>query len=228
MPSSETGVLAQSVKYFTTSGANAPAWFLSLLCTGLYRCDGRYSTRRANYESGLIMQVLEGRGYVVSGGREHALHAGDMCLVDCYSPHAYGTRTGWKIIWAHFTGEYAKHICASVEGGAKILRPGPEGIHLNRLMLSLLEQFEGGPQLDDTSTHCALTELTSAFFRGRTSQGEPVDMDRITAYLSEHIAQSVSNADLAQLVHVSESQLTRLFQQRMGTMLRSITSLRPI
>ncbi|MBQ4086218.1 MAG: helix-turn-helix domain-containing protein [Clostridia bacterium] len=214
---SQPGILEPSTRYFTTSGANAPSWFLSLLCTGLYRCDGRYATRRANFESGLIMQVLEGRGYVLSGGLERTLQAGDLCLVDCYSPHIYGTHTGWKILWAHFAGDTARHICSSVEGGAKILRPGPEGLGLYRLLHSLLDQFEGGPQLDDAAVHCALTELTAAFFRTPAPTETSADLDRITAYLTENISRSVSNADLAQLVHVSESQLIRLFQQRMGT-----------
>jgi len=140
-----------------------------------------------------------------------------MCLVDCYNPHAYGTRTGWKILWAHFAGATARSICASVDGGVRILRPGSGGLELNRLLHSLFAQFEGSPKLDSAKVHCTLTSLIGAFFSTKGSAEGTDDIDRITAYLSENISQSLTNAQLAQAAHMSESQLIRLFQQHTGT-----------
>jgi len=140
-----------------------------------------------------------------------------MCLIDCFSPHAYGTRTGWKILWVHFAGSPARGICASVEGGVKILRPGSAGLELNHLLHSLFHQFEGGPKLDSAKTHSALTSLICAFFGADTQADSTADIDRVTAYLSENLSQDITNALLAQIAHMSESQLIRLFQQHTGS-----------
>ena len=212
----EKGVLLPSKAYFTSPDARAQSWFLSLMCTGLFDCGSDYATARTSYNSGLVMQVLEGKGYVLQGGRRASLRAGDFCLVDCFSPHSYGTQTGWKILWAHFAGAPARSICSSIQGTALILHPQAQGLHMHRRLLSLYEQFEGGPQLDDAEVHCAFTELITPFFQSR-HEGEPMNMDRIAACLSEHLADGISNAELARMAHMSESQFIRVFQQRKGT-----------
>lgn len=210
------GVLAPSKTYFTSPDASAPRWFLNLMCTGLFICDGSYALSRMNYESGLIMLVLEGRGYVVHGSYETVLRAGDLCLLDCFTPHAYGTRSGWRILWAHFSGASAKEICSSIEDGVQVLHPREDGPLLHRQLRALYDQFENGAHLDSAQIHTALTSLIVPFFSRASTQNESAGMDRIAAYISEHLADGVSNTELAQLAHMSESQLIRMFRRQKG------------
>lgn len=213
----EKGVRVPSKNYFRSSDASSPRWLLSLLCTGLFYCDPGYRTHRAGYDSGLVMEVLEGKGFVVRKGRRVPLHAGDICLIDCYSPHSYGTDTGWKILWAHFTGKPAQDICASISEGTMILHSQTESLTMHNRLLSVYEQFENGQHMDDAQIHCALTEMITPFFRTSKGADEPSNMDSIAACLSEHLTDGVSNAELARMAHMSESQLIRVFQQHKGT-----------
>lgn len=212
----ETGVLPPSKIFFNSAGTRVPPWYLTLLCAGRFICDSDYTVSRACYDSGLLLQVLSGRGYVAAGERQKPLRAGDFLLLDCFSPHSYGTQTGWEIVWVHFTGKPAQSVCASMPERAMVLNAGSVPPEMGRKLLSLHKPFESGTPLDEAGVHCAITELVTAFFRPPEQQAEPMNMDRIISALSEHLSDGISNEELARMAHMSESQFIRVFRQHKG------------
>lgn len=214
----DNGVLTPSKVYFSTAASNAQPWLMTLVCTGLYDCDNCYRVERNNYSSGLLLLVLAGSGYVVMEGRRHSLHTGDLLLLNCFTPHAYGTDEGFQILWVHFTGGSAHAMLNSLSPTQAILRPDAEAAHRYRNLRLLYDMFDGGRRLGDAMIHRVLTELATAFFMPREASNarEQESMEEIAAYLTEHMAQNTPNTALANMAHMSESQLIRTFKHEKG------------
>ena len=67
-----------------------------------------YLLKRNSYDSFLIMLVTDGSCSVTLNGGTASAQKGEIIFLDCYSPHQYGSQTGWEGFWLHFDGPMAR------------------------------------------------------------------------------------------------------------------------
>ena len=56
----------------------------------------------------LLMYILKGTCFVTVDDQTMQATAGQLVLLDCYAPHAYGTDSGFEALWLHFDGPMAR------------------------------------------------------------------------------------------------------------------------
>ena len=109
MISQEKFVGADS-KYFVYSPSkNALEMFLYPLQCGRFVYLPGYHLVRESFDSFLLMYIQKGSLSLNLNGHEQTVNKGQLVLLDCYSRHAYSTKTGWECLWCHFDGITARH-----------------------------------------------------------------------------------------------------------------------
>ena len=213
----ERGVLPSSEVFFHTPGVASRELFLTLLCTGRYDCSDQYRVNRSSYESGLILLVLSGSGYVRHKEHKLLLHQGDAMLLDCYRPHCYGTGGGWSILWLHFEGASARSMLRAAGDDVRVLPPGRWSYDLQKSMELIYGMFsDTACRPDDARIHAEITRVLSLFLSTAERDGNERSMDDIAALLSDHLADPLTTRQLAAIAHISESQLNRQFRRHKG------------
>ena len=104
MISYETHVLPNSDYYVYTPSTLAKKLFFYPICTGSFRYESGYRLARDSYDSFLLMYILKGTCFVTVDDQTMQATAGQLVLLDCYAPHAYGTDSGFEALWLHFDG----------------------------------------------------------------------------------------------------------------------------
>ena len=213
----ETGVLPESEVYFHTPSVSSRELFLTLLCAGKYDCSAEYLVRLSGYGSGLMLTVLSGGGFAEIGGRRVSLRRGDSLLLDCYVPHCYGTDTGWRILWLHFDGALARRMLGAVGDARRVLRQGRRSYDMRVGLEEVYSMFSGGGgPPEDARIHAEITRMLSFFFQGGEGGRENRAVDTAAAMLSDRLSERLTSGELARAVHMSESQLNRLFRREKG------------
>ena len=108
MISYETHVLPNSNYYVYTPSTLAQKLFFYPICTGSFRYESGYRLARDSYDSFLLMYILKGTCFVTVDGQTRQAASGQLVLLDCYTPHAYGTDSGFESLWLHFDGPMAR------------------------------------------------------------------------------------------------------------------------
>lgn len=209
---------AESIEYVYTASETAKEIFFYPLYVG-YSIFGDYDLRRTSYDSFLIMHITEGEGYIYSAGKELTMKAGDTVLVDCYSPHRYGSRNGCKLYWIHFDGVMARRyfdIC--IKNGPVVTLENP-GVCL-RQMCRIFEMFHVSGRINEADISRRLvnilTEIMEAV-QGNDSPSRSASVaEETVGFMADNIAGNISLSDLAANVSLSTYYFSHIFKEEMG------------
>jgi adenine/guanine phosphoribosyltransferase-like PRPP-binding protein len=184
------------------------------VCTeagALYGEQG-FVTERESKSSYLLFYTFGGTGFVRQKKRTVTVRQGQMLLMDCRMPQAYGTSPKddhWYHLWAHVDG-------AGVDATAKRLGlPTLTPIAVSRSRLQphfdmLLERLEGKSVTDGELVGLAVHGLLSSMLIARSRDDIPSDSPVVLAqnYVAAHFAEPITVDDIARAASVSSSYLT--------------------
>ena len=85
------GLNKGSHMYFYTPSQNAKRILYYPIAVGDFYCNGEYRVSRTNYDSILMVYVLEGSIGMVQENAELKAEKNELLLIDCYKPHLYFT-----------------------------------------------------------------------------------------------------------------------------------------
>lgn len=211
------GVRKGSEVYFHTRSAQAKAMFFYPLCVGHYLCDGTYHVRRASYNSFLVLYVVRGSGYILAGGAEQPLSAGQFALLDCYAPHGYGTHTEWEIYWLHFDGVLCRDYYRACTAQGCVFAPANSQAAAYALT-RIFEDFDKKRAVNEAVISRRITDLLTELLcaGGPVSEGRPGVSDAVMAYISENLDRPLTVEQMARHVSLSPYHFSRLFRQETG------------
>lgn len=180
-----------------------------------------FVTERESKDSYLLIYTFDGTGFVRQNRRTVTVDRGQMLLMDCRIPQAYGTAPNadhWYHLWAHVEG-------AGVDATARRLglpTLTPIAVHKSRLQPyfdTLLERLEGESVMDGELTGLAVHGLLSCMLIARSRDEVPQDSPAVLAqnYVAAHFAEPITVEDIARAAAVSSSYLTRIFRQQLET-----------
>lgn len=209
--------------FWLTNTPSATQLEMPYVCTeagALYGERGFY-TERERKDSYLLFYTFSGTGFARQNKRTVTIGHGQMLLMDCRVPQAYGTSPKsdhWYHLWAHVEGQ-------GVEATAKRLGlPALMPISVSRSRLqphfdTILERLEGESIMDGELVSLAVHGLLSCMLIARSRNEIPQDSPVVLAqnFVAAHFAEPITVDDIARAAAVSSSYLTRLFRQQMET-----------
>lgn len=163
---------------------------------------------RDAHDDCLLLYCTAGSGWLETDGKREVIAAGTLVLLPPGVAHRYGAddRQPWTIWWCHFTGSALPAVLSHLGLGDRrsvAIGPHPAAISDFRALLAVRQT---GFALD-AYLHAAaqlralLTFLALKIPRGMTRGIEPperaADIDRITAWMREHLERPVELAELA-------------------------------
>ena len=221
MRSYEANVESRSDYYVYTASTSAKKLFFYPLHIGYFYYEPNYHLKRDSFDSFLILLVTKGSCEIHLNNTTPVAHKGEVVLLDCYSPHEYGSPDTWEASWLHFDGplarEYYEHI---VQASGNIIIPrSPQtvGHSLNKICGT----FRSGAPLREASLSKyilnILTELLLAENKIKTAASpHAAALENTIAYINEHFAEPLSLKDLAAGASLSPFYFTRVFARETG------------
>ena len=193
------------------------------VCTeaGALYGESGFVTERDGKDSYLLFYTFDGTGFVRQNKRTATVGRGEMLLLDCRAPQAYGTAPSsdhWYHLWAHVQGR-------GVEATARRLGlPALTSVSIPSSRVqpywdTILERLEHDSVMDGELVGLAVHGLLSSLLIARSRDEVPSDSPVVLAqnYVASHFAERITVDDLARAASVSTSYLTRLFRQQMET-----------
>ena len=181
---------------------------------GRYRPEGAQET--------IVILCVAGTGWVETQGARFDVGKGTAVVLPggTGEAHAYGASRDdpWTIWWCHVRGSDAAELVA--ESGVRPDRPVIALVAVDRLtamldeIISALEQDQSPARLVATAGMAWKLLATLAVDRRVPGQGTP--LQQAMKFLEDRVDGTVRLSDLAALVGVSSSQLSKLFREATG------------
>lgn len=213
------GVLPASNVYFHTHSETASKLYFYPLCTGHYVCDSDYEVDRISYNSFLLVYVIRGSGYVVNRGSELSVPAGSIFLLNCYTPHRYGTREGWEILWVHFDGVMARaYFDAIAQGQDSVALTPPDPYTARRNLEKIYNMYHEKGKASEPIANKYITNALTDFLThsaAAPTRSASVSEDLLT-YITENLHLQLTLEELARRAALSPFYFTRQFKKETG------------
>ena len=180
----------------------------------------KFLTERDNKDSYLLLYTIAGEGFVRQNNRTVTIKHGQMLLMDCRTPQAYGTAPQadhWHHLWAHIEG-VGVEVTAQRLGLPKL---APIAVSRSRTQPhfdTIFERLEQEGVEHNEIVGMAVHSLLSGMLIAQLRMGTPVDSPVVLArnYVAVHYAEPLTVEVLAREAAVSQSYLTRLFREQLG------------
>ncbi len=168
--------------------------------------------------------VMEGEGYVKVGDRTYYPKPGQLCLLPAKALQSYGTIGGdtFGKYWCHFTADIGEYpLFRIVETQTVVDIDDPE--HMKRLFERLIRCAQDSGVTANIRVHSVLLEIIALFIesgesvklntQAANSMGK---MNLVLQYIDEHLAESLSVEQLAQLAHFHPNYFIKIFKETTG------------
>ncbi|WP_309070841.1 AraC family transcriptional regulator [Arthrobacter sp.] len=186
------------------------------------RAESHGRRRPSGAPETIVMLCVAGSGWVEVGGVRSQVEKGTAVVLpgNTGTPHAYGAlaQNPWTIWWCHVRGTDVPEIIG--EAGISEERPLIGLVAVDRLTAILdeivtdLERDQSPARLIATSGLAWRLLTLLAVDRRSPERGAP--LEQAMRFLEERIDGSIRVPDLAALVGVSSSQLSKLFREATG------------
>lgn len=221
MLSTEQGVLKNSDYYIHTAGTVTQRTFFHPVCTGYFHYAPGYHLHRSSYDSFLIMQVKKGEFYICGAdGTRYTLKEGQIGILDCYVPHAYGTTHGGELLWLHFDGPVARQHYEAIAGTGSPVLSLNDTYRFEKYLNRIYQLFKSNTPTRDALMSQYITTLMTELLTGQTAssaQSEQADViEETVAYINEHLKENLPLELLAKRASLSPYYFTRLFKKETG------------
>ncbi|MBR2278119.1 MAG: helix-turn-helix transcriptional regulator [Eubacterium sp.] len=196
------GLERGSYMHFYTPSGTAKRLYYYPLCAGEFYCNDEYEVNREQYNSYLIICVLDGKikhdGITVKGG--------EALLVDCYKPHRYYSDTSAHTLWLHFDGGNSRELFEEIIGtkGKKIKCPD----FVSRNIFAVMNADSEAQQSE------AIFKMLMRMLDMQNSANEATLSSTETAkeYIKQNYQNNLSVSQIARAVNLSPSYFSRIFK----------------
>ncbi|WP_128100730.1 MULTISPECIES: AraC family transcriptional regulator [Paenibacillus] len=169
-----------------------------------------------------IHQVIEGQGKLIIQDEEHMVGPGDVFFLYPDIPHRYlPISDRWELAWISFQGREASELLSY----AGITHSRVCRLTSNKLLQGLQHMLVREENVEDTQyeiecskwLYALLLDLKSMLIAPANQNDELQRLKPVLRYIAEHLDQSLSLAELAEVAVVSPQYLCRLFQRALST-----------
>lgn len=212
------GILPNSLCVPLTPTPYAQAlYFYPVLC-GHYFCDETYQVTRERYDNPLLIFVRSGALHVQYGGQKYRAEKGDIILLDCDQPHRYAAeqQTGAEFLYLHFDGTGAHALAHAIAEQTPLLRR-EENVAIGEQLFDLVQTYRRRgieiEALDSLRIYQILMQLAMPP-RSMVQHDSPIT--RTVIYIRDHVGETISLQQLADMAHVSAFHYSHEFKRQTG------------
>ena len=206
MQLSGNGLERHSHMYFYSPSGMAKKLLYYPLCAGEFYCNDEYIVQRNQYNSFLLLLVLDGEIHF----NEHTALEGELLLIDCYNPHTYYTKTKAHTLWLHFDGNNSRELFEEItaQKGQKMKCPANMAEHL-RDMIKLIK--ESNCEYDISKEVYSL--LCSLLNPNESDYQNTYIIETAKKYISDNYNTALTVENIAAAVNMSSSYFSRIFKR---------------
>lgn len=229
MKSKEAGIQQKSNIFFATPSMRAKNLFYYVTCVGHFYYEDTYNLERENYNSLLILYVLNGNGKANCYHKTFSLKKDDIVLFNCYDWHGYSAQKNLETLWVHFDGLNSRSLFESLyEQYGCIMKVKDPFIVLTYLK-KIYSMHEKGEWISEALQSAYLTRILAEFFcfEEAAEKRENSFIEKGIEYIRKHLSESITIKEVADYVSLSEFYFSRCFKKETGfTPYEYITNLR--
>lgn len=184
-----------------------------------------YRQRLGGIDQNILIYCVEGKGWVQVEESRQNIVAGNFFILPAHTPHSYASDKDqpWTIYWLHIRGKTADNACASIvqqlKGHKGVVKYSQKRIDLFDEIYSALERGYSYDQI--LYANMSLPYLLASFAfdekfdTGQASKAKDA-IDVAIDFMHDHVAQSLSLAQIASSANLSASHFVALFHKKTG------------
>lgn len=214
----EPGVLKNSDHYFSTPSLLAQRLFFYLISAGHFYCQKGYHVRRKNFNSFLLMLILNGEFTVKVDEIPQQAGKNDIILLNCYQPHEYYTNSEVEFVFLHFDGNVSGDYFDIISKNQGLIFSSKNLIFLKNKFFEILSGFEQENPLSEAIVSCILQQMLCELIYGSTALnfGEDNIIANTMKFISENYKNPLSVEDMARQASMSKFHFSRQFKRQTG------------
>lgn len=217
----EKGVLEHSDYYIHTPSVQAGRTFFYPIGTGYFHYAPGYHLHRTTYDSFLVMMVKKGEFYVYGNdGIQYTAKEGQITMLDCYIPHAYGTTNGGDLLYLHLDGPVARAYYEMITAPGSPILTLTDTFKFEKYLNRVYQLFKHGTVPKDALLSQYITTLLTELLVNQATPPGYTDhsdiIEETVAYINEHLSEKLSLDFLAKRASISPYYFTRLFKKETG------------
>ena len=193
--------------------------YYNVLCAGHFYCDGNYHLVRENYDSFLLLYVVDGTFTFVNNGKQLTAEKGDTVILDCYKSHEYFTNDYLESFWVHIQGVNCRDFYEEIaENNGNIIKFKSE----NRVKERISRIFKGvehsvfQEELSLEVYKLFLELVNPAAVKSKDETIHKENIQEIKEYISGHLNEKITVNLLADTAHMSPTHFSRVFKSQTG------------
>ena len=223
MHSTEPLVSKDSQYFIHQPSTTARRVWMYPVVLGIFRYEPGYWLRRSQYDNYLLMYINRGELTLTYEDVSRTVREGQVVLLDCNKPHAYGNRSDGtlEIYWLHYKGPLAAEYYSLISESSGIVstpaNPYPFTHHLKRLY----ELYRTSAPIQEADLSRRITSMLSALVGSRVQKADAVSSapeiaENGMAYINEHFREDLTLDEIAQNASLSPYYFTRIFSAETG------------
>lgn len=199
---------------------------LYLTDIGYYpRAQHHFREREKGVDQTILIYNVDGSGSIKIGDTNFPLAQNSFFIIPEGTPHAYYSDPidPWSIYWIHFSGKNARRLAQPVLQQIEVERTKTSRINERLALFSeIFQNLERGYSLETLEyINLMLPYLLSTFthlkqYRMRNESLTKDPVNQLINYMLENIQSKFKLEELAMVVKLSASHLSRLFSARTG------------
>ncbi len=213
MAYTQKGVLEQSKLYFYPAG-QSEALFRPL-SAGHFFCTDQYIVERENFQSILVLLVVDGDISFVKGEKEYTACAGETALIDCYEPHCYYAKNKLEAYWVHIDGGNTREFFGELFDKCGYIIKSNDAITAQ--IKEIYSFVKSGEKLTDGEISVLIYRLMISLFTNEGEGEKQRGIDAAMSYIRKHYAEKLDVCELSRIANMSESYFAHQFKKKVGT-----------
>ena len=220
MRSYESKVSLKSDYYVYAPSTIAKKLYLYPVSIGHFFYEPNYFIHRNSFDSFLIMYIKNGDCTIKTKNFHQTAHTGDFVLLDCYTPHGYGSSDTWEAIWLHFDGKLARNYYQEITSryGSVLSLDTPE--NFSCIMEKIYNAFRNSEPIIETVFSSYITQLLDNFlfvsFEHQKTFTYTTTISNSISFINENFHQPISLEEIAAKANLSLYHFTRIFAKETG------------
>ena len=183
-----------------------------------------YREREQGSRQNILIYCVDGAGWVNIYNKRLGIKPGEYLIIPQNVKHMYGADNEhpWSIYWVHFKGNNGADFVNILKSGkvnvSKEISFSEDRVQLFNNMYNILETGYGLDNLVyiNLLLNSYLASYCYAQLFNVPAKFDTGGIDAVIEYMQEHIQQTISLQELAELIHVSTSHFSALFKKKTG------------
>ena len=214
------GILSKSEIYFSSSSLKAKKLYYNVLCAGHFYCDGNYHLKRDNYDSILVLHIIDGTFTFKNENSEFiTVEKNNTVILDCYESHEYFANDLLEFLWIHIDGVNSREICREIINcDGNISKSVNQGL-LKDLIFKIFDDVKSGALISEHQLSFSIYELLLELLNPSKPKDKTIHEENITRakeYIGSHLNEQITVDILSDVANMSVTNFSRIFRQQTG------------